>query len=385
MRYRRWNVAFLCWVLAVLLFVAAMNYFVDPYGYFSYQSGDYARIYSASTSYFSRELKAEHVLHFAEDYDAFLLGGSKAGAFRAEKLQEMDGYRYYNMFQIHGNFYEYELMVKFLMAHADPKKIMITLSGGEVNSLLQDQESLSTKLPAVVTGGSKALEILDFLFKDVGESFAKFKARGFSTASYEGPTGGERDLSSYYPRTKDDAAWEQFTKKSVLGSFQNEIKRLFTRDKRSKYYQENLDALQRIKDLCDAHGTKLLVVVVPSFFSKYQSYDSTYYRDYLEDIARITDFWDFSGYNEITLNPYNFYDGTHFYYETADLIIDTIDGADSYPGFGQYVTRETAAEYVAGRQAQYEALRQEYQDTGTIRLQGMEDESCLVRRKAGEA
>ncbi len=380
MNYKHWNKAMVCWILAVLTFVAAMNVLVDPYGYFSYQSGDYADISSADVNDFLRELKAEHIVHFGKEYDAFLLGGSKAGAFRPEKLQELDGYRYYNLFEVHGNFTEYEVMTNFLMKYANPKKIVIALSGSEVNQISRDQNDLHDRIPAVVSGKPKILEIADLLFKDVSVSFQELKERGFSPPAYEGPTEGERDLSRYYPRMQDDAAWESYTKTSVLATYDKDLKQLFKKNPKSEYYQEILDSLRRIKKICDKNDTQLQIIVTPSFFTRYKGYDSTYYRDYLSDISRITDFWDFSGYNDITLNPYNFYDRTHFYYEVADLMIDTISGKDSYPGFGIHVSRENAAEYVAGRKAEYTARKQEYKKTGTVKLQGMGDESCLVRR-----
>ena len=124
---------------------------------------------------------------------------------------------------------------------------------------------------------------------------------------------------------------------------------------------------------------ELLVIVSPAFIGDLSIFESIYYWEFLVDISMITDYWDFSGYHDIDMNPYNFYNEGHFYYEIADLVIDTINGTDSYPGFGVYVTKDNVIEHVEQRAADYERLQQEYLETGTIQLQGMEDASCLLK------
>lgn len=378
MKFKKWNIAFLALVCAVLAFVAAANYFVDPFGYFAFQSGDYESIdFPVDTTYMQRELKAEHVLHFGDRYDAFLLGGSKAGTYQPEKLQEMDGYRYYNMYETGGSFYEYYLETKFLIEHANPKKIVVSVSGGETRFELRNQDDMTYKIPAIMTGESKFLEIIDFLFKDINESFSRFKERLGGTKYYELTATGERNLSKYYERVEND--WEGFTQSSVLKPFDKHMNTLFTTNKPAAFLDGSLEYLRQIKEMCDANGVELMVIVAPSFIGEMSEHESSYYRDFLCEMALITDYWDFSGYHDIDLNPYNFYNEGHFYYEVADLIVDTINGTDSYPGFGFYVTKMNVAEHVAEREADYLRLQQEYNETGTIQLQGREDASCLLK------
>ena len=378
MKFKKWNIAFLGLVFAVLIAVACANYFVDPFGYFAFQSGDYDKIdFPVDTTYMQRELKLEHVLHFSDNYDAYLLGGSKAGTYRPEKLQELDGYRYYNLYETGGSFYEYYLETKFLIENASPQKIIINISGGEVRFLLRDQKDVTYKLPAVLTGESKLLEIFDFLSKDIGESFSRLKERLTETKYYELTSTGERNLSRYYERVEKD--WESFTQKYVLADFDAHMKTLFTKPRRAAYLDESLEYLRQIKNMCDQNGVELMVLVSPSFIGEMSEHESTYYREFLVDMALITDYWDFSGYHDIDMNPYNFYNEGHFYYEIADLVIDTINGTDSYPGFGVYVTKDNVIEHVEQRAADYERLQQEYLETGTIQLQGMEDASCLLK------
>ncbi len=288
MKFKKWNIAFLGLVFAVLIAVACANYFVDPFGYFAFQSGDYDKIdFPVDTTYMQRELKLEHVLHFSDNYDAYLLGGSKAGTYRPEKLQELDGYRYYNLYETGGSFYEYYLETKFLIENASPKKIIINISGGEVRFLLRDQKDVTYKLPAVLTGESKLLEIFDFLSKDIGESFSRLKERLTETKYYELTSTGERNLSRYYERVEKD--WESFTQKYVLADFDAHMKTLFTKPRRAAYLDESLEYLRQIKNMCDQNGVELMVLVSPSFIGEMSEHESTYYREFLVDMALITE------------------------------------------------------------------------------------------------
>ena len=198
MKFKRWNIAFFVLVCAVLAGVASINYFVDPFGYFSFQTGDYEKInFPVDTTYFQRELKTQHVLHFCDNYDAYLLGGSKAGTYQTEKLQELDGYRYYNLYGTGGSFYEYELETAFLIGHADPKKIILNISGGEVRFLKRNQKDMAYRIPAVMTGESVFQETLDFLFMDISEAFGRLEERSGGKQYYELTTGGYRNLTNY--------------------------------------------------------------------------------------------------------------------------------------------------------------------------------------------
>ena len=98
----------------------------------------------------------------------------------------------------------------------------------------------------------------------------------------------------------------------------------------------------------------------------------------MQELVLISDYWDFSGYNDINLNPYNYYNEGHFFYEVSDLVVDTVSGKNSYEGFGVYVTKENIYEHIQERKNDYQRLREEYLETGTILLNGYEDESNIV-------
>ncbi len=385
MREKRWCFGMLGLVAAVLLFIAGMNYFVDPFGYFAFTTGDYSKVdFKIDDDKYNRLMKAEHILKFGDQYDAFIVGGSKTGAYHAEKLSELDGYRYYNMFVLGGTMGEYEENVKYILNHTNAKKIILSISGGEVYRQDFHKEAAIYQLPAVMTGGSQLAEYVDYLLKDVTISLIQLadEIQNGKDTDYYNYTTGERDLSARYTAFAEDP--DKYVLKNVLhgtSTFNGLMKRLFTQNKKSAYIQECLDAVREMKEMCDEEGVEFVVICAPAFIGEMSLHDSTYYWDYLRELAMITDYWDFSGYHDIDLNPYNFYNRGHFYYEVVDLMVDTMNGTASYEGFGTYVTKYNVTEHVAQREADYYRLQAEYEETGTIALQGMEDESWVCAQE----
>ena len=91
---------------------------------FRSQSGD---CYDLDENDYLREQKAEHIKHFSDQYDAYLIGGSKAGALRTDKLKELDGYNYYNCWVLSGNFQDYEAYTKYIVEHTKAKKVLLQI------------------------------------------------------------------------------------------------------------------------------------------------------------------------------------------------------------------------------------------------------------------
>ena len=89
MTMKKWCISFVCLIAASLLAIMGINYFVDPLGYFRSQGGD---CYELDEDDYLREQKAQHIKHFSEKLDAYLFGGSKAGALRNEMVKELVGY-----------------------------------------------------------------------------------------------------------------------------------------------------------------------------------------------------------------------------------------------------------------------------------------------------
>ena len=75
------------------------------------------------------------------------------------------------------------------------------------------------------------------------------------------------------------------------------------------------------------------------------------YLVFLEGLANITDFYNFSGFNNITLDNNNYLDWSHYTAEIGDMIINVICNGVKYPelnsqGFGVKVTRDNVKDLI---------------------------------------
>lgn len=119
MNSKKWIGSFLVMLSLFFICLVVANYIVDPFGYFRAMKGDY---FEYNEEMYARDIKAEYIKKHGREYNAYLIGGSKAGAIDTKKLSEIDGYKYYNSWIISGNFREYKNYTKFIIDNTDVKK-----------------------------------------------------------------------------------------------------------------------------------------------------------------------------------------------------------------------------------------------------------------------
>ena len=122
---------------------------------------------------------------------------------------------------------------------------------------------------------------------------------------------------------------------------------------------------------------------MPTFIGEIHKYTTPQFSQYLKDLVAITPIWNFSGLNDVDLNPYNFCDGGHCFTFVADKMIEIAYGNSSTPNttdldtFGILLTPDNIDAYIARQREKWLALKAEYNATGTITLKGKDDESYL--------
>lgn len=121
-----------------------------------------------------------------------------------------------------------------------------------------------------------------------------------------------------------------------------------------------IDDVKEILELCERNGTKVVVFTNPTYCITYTRSAKRGYIDFLESLAYVTEFWNFSGLNDITLSDDNYIDASHYKAEVGDIMIDIMCNGKSYPqlqsqGFGVKVSSENARDFIS-------MLRRQYQD-----------------------
>ena len=376
MNAKKWTISFVIIILICLLFIMGTNFFVDPYGYFGSCKGEN---YTMDEEDYLREQKAEHIKYHGNEYDAFLVGGSKAGAIHSDKLSEIDGYKYYNCWLLSGNFEDYYTYCKYIINTAHPKKILLHISTSEIAQFDREAKGDIYEVPAVISGKSKVAEVTKFLFKNLSVSWDTITSK---EESYPVQKTGERNLSKYYAfyqTHKDKNAYYDYLMKAQVDPY---LPRLIngTKDK-ADLVNSNITYLKKIKQLCDKNQVELNVFLGSLFIGEMVGYEGNSFYNWLTQMVEITGgLWCFNNYNDLVYNPFNYYNARHYYYEMGDLMIERMSGkSTAYDDFGIYLTPDNIASEIATRRAKTEEICQYYKKTGTIPLSDYEDASNITR------
>lgn len=376
MTTKKWCISFLCLILAALIAIMGINYFVDPYGYFRSQGGD---CYDLDENDYLRELKAEHIENFSDKYDAYLIGGSKAGAIRTEKLKELDGYNYYNCWVMSGNFQDYEAYTKYIVENTNAKKILLQISTTEIKQFDRESRGAIYETPAQLSGESQIKEHITFLFKNLKVSWEELTDK---STRYPCLETGERNLTKYYNyfnETKGTDEYYNFLMKKKVDKFYDTLEN-GTKDK-SSVTSQCIESLKRMKKMCDKNNVEFQVFFGSVFAGQMIGYEGDSFYNFMKEVVQVAgDVWCFNTYNDVAMNVYNYYDIAHYYYEVGDLMIDTMAGKPcKYYGFGVLLNKDNVDAEIAARRKHLAEWREYYKAHGSLPFQGLEDSSFLPK------
>ena len=380
MTTKKWCISFVCIILAALLFIMSVNYFYDPYGYFRSQSGD---CYDLDENDYLREQKAEHIKHFSDQYDAYLIGGSKAGALRTDKLKELDGYNYYNCWVLSGNFQDYEAYTKYIVEHTKAKKVLLQISTSEIKQFDRESRGAIYETPAMLSGSSKTEEVFQFFFKNLKVSFEEFFDK---SEKYPCMATGERNLTKYYNYFNENKGTDEyynFLMKKKVDEFYKYIEK-GTPD-RSSVVSQCVASIKRMKKMCDKKGVEFQIFFGSVFAGQMIGYEGDSFYEFLREVVQVGEnVWCFNTFNDVALNIYNYYDISHYYYEVGDLMIDTMAGkSTSHNGFGILLTPDNVDSEIEHRRTELAQWKAYYEANDTLPFRGMEDTGSLIPKIYG--
>lgn len=372
---KQWIAAFFIILAVGIGIFMATNFFVDPTGYFSVERG----ADEVDANGYTRAAKSKYIKKHADEYDAVVLGGSKSGVLSTELLSEYTGKNYYNFYFAYGCFADFLTYTQYLIETAGVEEITLHLSSIEVQKYNREDTNEIYEVPAVVNGNSldKALETLNYLCRNITSSIEYLmEGQDELEKGMDSLITGERNYSYPYSLMEED--WDAYVDEYVLPRYQQNLRPLFERDPSVPAIEQNIEAMRQIKEICDENGVTLKVVIGPTFLAEIYKFEGEAYYDYLRELVKITDIWDFSGFIPENLNPYNFVNEGHYNNTVADLIVNIMYGKAEREGFGVVLTQDNIEEYLEERKADYERLKAEYEETGTVALYGLEDESYIA-------
>ena len=317
-------------------------------------------------------------------YNAFVFGGSKAGGLSAKELSDKTGLCFYNFWQSSFCFSDYELLLDYLLKNYDGeiKEIILHLSSHTVERIQSQYKDIMPYeiLKMIYNPFVAKVKVIKQVFRkytNINEFYSLYTTRNqIIEDRYLTLSDGSRSFRD------QEAEWQKdkdvYAKKYVYdgwGKFDDCLKSLFTNTSDGTVIAcaHNIETLKRIKQKCDDRGIKLTVMIGPTFFSELYKYASSKYVQYLKDVVSVCEVWNFSGINEVDMNPYNFCDAGHYFDFIGDRMINTVY-AKSIPNttdmdaFGILLTAENIDLYTESQMEKWQELKKEYENFGTISL-----------------
>ena len=321
---KRFLIKTLVFALIFALTAAGVSLRIDPYNVF--HPLDYRENGVEPNKNY---IKMVYILHEPEKFDTFLFGSSRVGFLNPQKLEDA---RAYNMTGSMALPKEHLDNLRTMLAHGlVPKNVVIEVDDLSYRMDPENNKKEQQRAPYEYLHrhplrfaelylcprvALDALEIIRYSDRNRQEE-ADFYAFG-TTITY-----GERGL--YHPRTEEDLSGPSYLDGAIA-------------------------ALREIAALCRDNGIRLIVFVTPMHYATYTgALARGDYELFLRSLAEAAPFYNFSGYNDITLDPDNYMDTSHYLAEVGDMILDCIWNGKTDPallaqGFGFYTDGDNVDE-----------------------------------------
>lgn len=337
--------------LTTLTLMLGLNLAVDPYNVL----GTGMLKYTFQPS--ERFLKIKHLEQRPGYYDAYLLGSSRVGTTHPGVVQKyLPGSHFYNLSVSIGTPYDHLQHLNYLLASRNrPRTLYVELDVDlGLTEFSHDQSYLLTKLHPDVYGQNRASYWLEFA--------SIFQPRVMSEKIWKNLVSREQEAEGFLFLDMEAGTWSRPLQNARIAadpmryireepSFHQHNSRTIRNIKGKQY----LGAVREIRDICRRHNIRLIVFTTPHHRVIMDSLVEKDYLDWLGKLAEITPFWDFSGYNSITLNDQNYLESNHHMPHVGAMIAARIfdDARARIPAdFGILVTPANVKSHLASLQRQ---------------------------------
>ena len=339
------------WILFTLLISILIplliNIISDPYGVFGLKLID--KKWRPWTNNI-RHLKINKILKEKNKYDSFLIGSSRIGLIEPELMKKyLPKARFYNLYFPAADQRDNSNTIAFLSKVTNIKNIILLVNLTEIDHYNNQNifDLLNFKHHYKVTGENFFVYYIKYLLpkwsmilKTIKLSMGKIKTSNLTSYIQQNQgTWNYKTLENYIMKYG-----QYYFERQFKSSYQKPIRR-----EKGILLKSQLKALKKIKMICSQKNINLIVFVPPHHARILDKYEIKSYLSFLKGIAMITPFWNFSGYNSVTLNKYLHYDKTYFRYEVAQMILDRIfnkPNSSLNDDFGFYVTKANVDDYL---------------------------------------
>jgi hypothetical protein len=349
--YKKWFLYSCLLIFSSPIAIVLVNYLVDPFSIFW---RDYHEIVQPSERY--NKIKFLDKNH--SNYNAYMIGSSRIGTTQISAIEKYKpDMKFYNLTLGASTLRQHADVIRYMIKHHFPIKFLylqVDIYDNFVTARHAKEILLYRFAPPIGEGTNSSFYrdyLLSFPFADLQRQIKVDLKKGVHGVRYDFEKTG-----CWYFDQKEKALQENPDEymRNEPSFHKRSSKKLFPSN---AVLSSNLRALKEITELCQKNHIELIVFVTPHNHVMLESIDFNAYQNFLLHLSDITPYWDFSGYNSITLNNRNYYEYSHYRPHVGEWIAERIFSPVSSflpQDFGFFVTKETIQDHLNHLKMQYE-------------------------------
>ncbi|HHO75404.1 MAG TPA: hypothetical protein ENN05_03115 [Deltaproteobacteria bacterium] len=341
--HKRYLIIIIAILLAGISVHVALTIALDPYRVFGLSDFN-KKNFEPNNRY----LKIEH-LRGDHGHDAFILGSSRVAAYDVKTAKKLSGFDYYNLTASGAGIKEILGKAQWLVQSQEIRQMIVGLDFDAMFLAgTTDPFDLLRKEHYLVSGEHPFLFYLKFFMFQPNTLSRVIKLnRDDKKITYLFDTSTGQVMFPYYDEliAKDH---EAYVKTMITGP----------NTTWGKVKPGNLAAFNQMVDLLRSHDIDVIYVINPCHYLMMESYDIHEYCDWLRSIVGTgIPVWDFSGFNQVTENSYNYYEILHARKIVGDLVLERIFTGKctslDIDNFGRLISSENIEEHIARLKGSY--------------------------------
>lgn len=317
------------WIVVILLVsiaVPLLSIIVDPFNIFHW---DCARNNGIEPN--ERYVRTKYILNNPLKYDSYVFGSSRVGTIHVEKI--LDATVYNMSYSIGLPSEQLQTLKTILNGGCKIKRIYIGVD--DILLYVSEKSHLNLmQFPYEYLDEHKRNFLCSYVFNP--------KLLYSSLSYYQKENGRNREIIRQMYKTGWWADYD-FKSKFQWANVEYVIRKFEKKDS----YKINLalNSILKLSELCKRNNIELIIFTNPTYRTTYISGLNKGYIEFLRELVKITDFYNFSGLNDVTINKENYLDTSHYNAYVGDMIIDVIHNNKRFDklyeqGFGWYVTKD---------------------------------------------
>ena len=347
MQVKKWLLVFLLSLLAGTAVLAGVNVAVDPFGVF----GDpLFQWYAYDMTQNPRVAKIAWLDQHYEDYNAYVIGSSKASSLSVDALNAYTGDRYYNMTWYGGDLQDEAQLAAYIVENYTVEHIILTIDPECASSIgTGDQSDLKACMHSKVFGDSDLLFYARYLFANLSYSWDKVVSYSRAGVLPDPSCVYVPETGCYNKTVRDASPINDMASYLAYEGMDTRVAPC-----QMPCVDEAIAAIQSIQTLCEENGISFTLIGVPVSQAELSAYPREGVTELWTRAAQLTDFYTFWGGSSVNADLRYFYDPMHFRNCAGAMVLATLfDDPSVYvpEGFGTLTTAENVEEVIAAAYA----------------------------------